>query len=212
VAHRRDFVIWVNADVTVFTPAQPDGVQLEAVFAGQPVVGGVVWDRGQERTLRSAARTLAAAIRFSRSGCQADCQEALLHFVQLVPCDGTTDPLVLATPARVSTRAGVTGVVRAYEWRRTIGTTFGVTQAWGLGRFVARSWPAIDVRWLVAVAYVLLLVAARAGLLAVFRDQAIALLKRLAVVGGRLAVGTLAEAIGLDYQRHRRAWTTVRLT
>jgi len=28
----------------------------------------------------------------------------------------------------------------------------------------------------------------------------------------RLTVGKLAEAIGLDYHRHRRAWTTAWLT
>jgi hypothetical protein len=38
------------------------------------------------------------------------------------------------------------------------------------------------------------------------------LFKRLAVLGRNLTVGKSAEAISLDYQRHRRAWTTVWLT
>jgi hypothetical protein len=72
-------------------------------------------------------------------------------------------------------------------------------KAWGLGRFMVRSWQAIDrLLWLVAVAYAVLVAAARAGPLAVLRDQATALLKRLAVFGRRLTVGKLAEAIGLD--------------
>jgi hypothetical protein len=60
-----------------------------------------------------------------------------------------------------------------------------------------------------AVAYVLLVVAVRDGPLAILRAQAVALLTRWAVLGRRLTVGKLAEAISLDYQRHRRAWATV---
>ena len=86
-------------------------------------------------------------------------------------------------------------------------------KAWGLGRFMVRRWQAIDrLLWLVAVAYALLVVAARDGPLAVLREQAERLLKRVAVLGRRLTVGKLAQAIGLDYQRHRRAWTTAWLT
>ena len=209
----QDFVIRVDADFTVFTAALPDGAPLAAGLAAQPVLGEVVWDRGQEGTLRCAARTLTATIRFSRTGRQAEYTEAALHFVQLVPCDGThstTAPLVLATTLPVETLADVKGVVRVYSWRWAIETAFETMKAWGLGRFMVRSWQAIDrVLWLVAVAYALLVVAARDGPLAIFREQAVALLKRLAVLGRRLTVGKLAEAIGLDYQRHRRAWATI---
>jgi len=41
-----------------------------------------------------------------------------------------------------------------------------------------------------------------------FRDQAVALLKQLSVVGDDLTSGKLTEAIGLDDQRHQRAWTS----
>ncbi len=41
-----------------------------------------------------------------------------------------------------------------------------------------------------------------------FRDQAVALLKQLSVVGDDLTGGKLTEAIGLDDQRHQRAWTS----
>ena len=40
-----------------------------------------------------------------------------------------------------------------------------------------------------------------------YLEQATALLHRLSVVGDHLTVGKLAEAIGLDYPRHQRAWT-----
>jgi hypothetical protein len=44
------------------------------------------------------------------------------------------------------------------------------------------------------------------------RAQATALLKLLAVLGNHLTVGKFAEAIGLDYLRHRGAWAAAWLT
>jgi Transposase DDE domain len=205
----QDFVIRVDADVTVFTAALPAGALLGPVLAAQPSVGEVVWDRGQEGPLRCEARSVTATIRFSRTGRKDDYTAATLRFVELLPLDGVTDPLVLATTLPVDRLADVTGVVRVYSWRWAIETAFETMKAWGLGRFMVRSWQAIDrLLWLVAVAYALLVVAARDGPLAILREQAVALLKRLAVLGRRLTVGKLAEAIGLDYQRHRRAWAT----
>jgi hypothetical protein len=213
VTRRHGFAIRVDADFTVFTPAQPDGARLDVVLATQPVLGEVVWDRGQEGTLPCEARPLTATIRFSRTGRLDDYREATLQFVELLPLDGVTDPLVLATTLPVATLADVKGVVRVYSWRWSIETAFETMKAWGLGRFMVRSWQAIDrLLWLVAVAYALLVVAARDGPLAILREQAVTLLKRFAVLGRRLTVGKLAEAIGLDYQRHRRAWTTAWLT
>jgi Transposase DDE domain len=210
---RRDFVIRVDADFTVFpaaSPADSAGALLGDVLAAQPVLGEVVWDRGQEGKLRCEARTVTATIRFSRSGRQHDYTAATLQFVELSPLDGVTDPLVLATTLPVDTLAAVKGVVRVYSWRWSIETAFETMKAWGLGRFMVRRWQAIDrLLWLVAVAYALLVVAARDGPLAILREQAERLLKRVAVLGRRLTVGKLAQAIGLDYQRHRRAWSTV---
>jgi hypothetical protein len=216
VQQRREFVIRVDADFLVWTDAPPAGaagVVLDAVLATRPVVGEVVWDRGQEGTLRCDARTVTATIRFSRTGRQDDSAAATLTFIELLPLDGVTDPLVLATTLPVTTLADVKGVVRVYSLRWAIETAFETMKAWGLSRFMVRAWQAIDrLLWLVAIAYALLVVAARDGPLAILRDQAVALLKRLAVLGRRLTVGKLAEAIGLDYQRHRRAWTTIWLT
>ena len=212
-AARRDFVIRVDADITAFTPQTPDGALLAALLAQQPALGQVVWDRGQEGALVCDARVLTATIRFSRTGRQADVATATLRFVELRPVDGTTDPLVLATTLPVLTLADVRGVARVYAWRWAIETGFETMKAWGLGRFMVRAWQAIDrLLWIVAVAYALLVVALRAPPLAILRDQAAALLKRLAVLGRRLTVGKLAEAIGLDCARHHRAWTSVWLT
>lgn len=196
VAQGHDLAMRVDPDITVFTADHPDGALLTTVLAAQPSRGEVLWDRGQEGVLVCQARTLTATIRFSRSGRQADSQPATLHFVQLVPADGTTDPLVLATTLPVDTPADVKGVVRVYSWRWSIETGFESMKGWGLGRFMVRTWQAIDrLLWIVAVAYALLVVAVRDGL--------------LAVLGRRLTVGKLVEAIGLDYVRHRRAWATV---
>jgi hypothetical protein len=214
LAHQRqDFVIRVDADLTAYTAGTPDGALLATLLANQPWLGEVVWDRGQEGKLVCQARTLTATIRFSRTGRQDDYQEATLQFVQLVPRDGTTDPLVLATTLPVDTLADVKGVVRVYSWRWAIETGFETMKAWGLERFMVRSWQAIDrLLWVVALAYALLVVALRDGPQAILREQATALLKRLAALGRRLTVGKLAEAIGLDYARHRRAWAHAWLT
>ncbi len=178
-----------------------------------PALGEVVWDRGEEGPRGCPARPVTAAIRSSRTGLQADYQEATRHFVRLVPIDGTTESLVLATALPVATLADVKGVVRVSAWRWAIESGFETMQGWGLGRFMVRSWQAIDrLLGMVAVAIARLVVAARDGPLALFREQAIRLLKRLAVLGRRRTVGKVAEAIGLDDVRHRRAWATVWLT
>ncbi|MGI8424847.1 MAG: transposase [Chloroflexota bacterium] len=177
------------------------------MLAAQPVVGEVVWDRGQEGKLRCRARTVTATIRFSRTGRQTDYTEATLQFVELLPLDGITHPLVVATTLPIETLADSKGVVRVYAWRWAIETAFETMKAWGLGRFMVRRWQAIDrLLWLVAVAFALLVVATRDGPLTILRAQVIMLLKRLATPSRRFTVGKLAEALGLDYQQHRRAW------
>ena len=210
---RQDFVIRVDADITASTAGAPAGALLATLLAAQPGLGEVVGDRGQEGTLDRRARTLTATVRFSRTGRQGDYEEATLQFVELGPCAGPTDPLVLATTVPVATLADVKGVGRVYSGRWASETGFETMKAWGLERFMVRTWQAIDrLLWVVALASALLVVATRDGPLAIFREQATALLARLAVLGRRLTVGKLAEALGLDYARHRRAWRTAWLT
>jgi hypothetical protein len=83
-------------------------------------------------------------------------------------------------------------------------------KGWGLDQFTVRDWQAIDrLLGIVAVAYTLLLVVLRLPALARLRAQAVALLKARAVLGRQLTPGKLAEPIGLDFPRHRRASASV---
>jgi ABC-type transport system involved in Fe-S cluster assembly fused permease/ATPase subunit len=61
----------------------------------------------------------------------------------------------------------------------------------------------------VAVAYALVVLALFQRTLGAVRRQAMAVLKALSVIGDHLTAGKLAEAIGLDYSEHRRAWIAV---
>jgi hypothetical protein len=204
---QQDFVFRIDPDIVAFTPAAPDGQVLARLLADACWLGRVVWDRGQEGRLPCRARAVAATIRFSRSGRLDDVQEATLQFLELVPLEGPTDPLVVATTLPVDTRADAIGVARVYAWRWAIETSFETMKAWGLARFMVRTWTAIErLLWLVALAYALLVLALRAGLLTLLHEQATALLLRLSVCSRRLTVGKLAEAIGLDYTHHCRAW------
>ena len=93
--------------------------------------------------------------------------------------------------------------------RWAIETMFETLHAWGQERFMVRSWQAIDrLLWILAIAYALLLLVLHHPALQRFRAEAEALLRRLSVVGQRLTIGKLAEAIRLDWARHDRAWTS----
>jgi hypothetical protein len=73
--------------------------------------------------------------------------------------------------------------------------------------FMVRGFQAIDrLLWIVGLAHALMVLALPYGRSAGFRDQAKGLLKGQTVLGRRLTVGKLAEAIALDFTRHHRAW------
>jgi hypothetical protein len=98
-------------------------------------------------------------------------------------------------------------VHRPAPQRWAIETGFETMHAWGQDSFMARRWIAIErLLWVLAVAYALVVLALYQRTLRAVRRQATAVLKAFSVVGDRLTVGKLAEAIGLDYQGHRRAW------
>ena len=173
----------------------------------QPYLGEVIWDGGDEGRLRCQVRKVRATIRFSRSGRKADYPEATVNFLELVPVEEGLDSLVLATTLPVQSLADARGIARVYGQRWAIETGFETMHGWGQDRFLVRSFDAIDrLLWIVALAHALVMLALRDGKLAGFRDQAIRLLKQQAVLGRRLTVGKLAEAIGLDFDKHRRAW------
>jgi Transposase DDE domain len=204
---QHDEVLRVDADITVYPPDAPAGLLLDAALARQPWRGAVDWDRGAEGLLRCRLRTLRATIRFSRTGRKDDVQEATVNFVEAVPVEGAPESLVVATTLPVDTVAQVRAIVRLYAQRWAIETGFETMHAWGQDAFMVRRWTAIDrLLWVVAVAYALVVLALYQRTLRAVRRQAIAVLKALSVVGDQLTVGKLAEAIGLDYQQHRRAW------
>jgi hypothetical protein len=204
------FVFRIDADIQVGPPGQAPDRSLAAYLAQQPRLGRARWQRGGEPALVCQVRAVPATLRYSRTGRQADYTEATLQFVEWQPEEPGHDPLVLATTLPVSTLADAVGLAWVYGQRWSIETGFEIMKGWGLDQFMVRDWQAIDrLLGIVAVAYTLLLVALRVPALARLRAQAVALLKTRAVLGRRLTVGKLAEAIGLDFPGHCRAWANV---
>jgi hypothetical protein len=200
-------VLRVDADITVYPDQAPDGLLLAAALAQQPWRAEVEWDRGEQGRLRCRVRTLRAASRFSRTGRKDDQQEATLTFVEAVPQAGATESLVLATTLAVDTPAQARALVRLYAHRWAIETAFETMHAWGQDHFMVRTWVAIErLLWVLALAYALVVLALHQPRLQRLRDQAVAVLKQLSVVGEQLTSGKLAEAISLDFARHARAW------
>jgi hypothetical protein len=204
------YVFRVDPDITLWDADGQEQGALAACLAQQAPWGEAWWYGSEDGPLRCTVRVVRAAIRFSRTGRQADYTEATLSFVELRPLVGTRDPLVLATTLPVRTLTDARGIAWVYGQRWTIETGFEILKAWGLGRFMVRGWQAIDrLLWVVALAYTLLLVLLHAPRLARLRRQAGALLRQQAVLGRYLTVGKLAEALSLDFPHHCRAWAAV---
>jgi hypothetical protein len=203
----QDLVFRIDPDITAILPETKEEVILAELLGRQPYLGEVMWDRGQEGVLPCRVRTARATIRFSRSGRKADYREASLNFLELVPLAEGMEGLVLVTTLPVESLADAKGIARVYAMRWAIETAFETMHAWGQDRFMVRSFQAIDrLLWVVGLAHALLVLALRDGTLTAFRDQARRLLGRRAVLGRRLTPGKLAQAIGLDFDRHHRAW------
>lgn len=203
----QDLVFRMDADILVTVPDMKEEILLAELLASQPYLGEVIWDRGDESQLQCRVRKARATIRFSRSGRKGDYQEATVNFLELVPMEEGLDSLVLVTTLPVQNLADARGIARVYGQRWAIESGFETMHGWGQDRFMVRSFDAIDrLLWIVALAHALVMLALRDGKLAGFREQAIRLLKQQAVLGRRLTVGKLAEAIALDFHRHRRAW------
>jgi len=206
----QDFVFRIDPDITALSRRGRVALPLADLLARQAWVGETVWDGDDDGPTRCRVRAARATIRFSRTGRQADYTEATLNFVELVPLERQRESLVLATTLPARTPAECRGVARVYAYRWAIETAFETLKAWGLERFMVRAWRAIDrLLRIVALAYALVVLALQDPRLAPLHAHAIALLRQWTVLGRRLTPGTLAEAIGLDYSAHRRAWTAV---
>jgi hypothetical protein len=204
------YVFRVDPDITLWAADGQERGSLATCLAQQAAWGEAWWYGGEDGPVRCTVRVVRAAIRFSRTGRQADYTEATLNFVELRPLAGPRDPLVLATTLPVTKLTEARAVAWVYAQRWTIETGFETLKAWGLGRFMVRGWEAIDrLLWIVAIAYTLLLLALQTPRLAGLRRQACALLRQQSVLGPDLTVGKLAEALGLDFPSHRRAWVAV---
>jgi|SRR6266536_766444 len=203
-------VFRIDPDITVLSPRGLAPLLLAALLDQQPWLGETVWNGGDEGPTRCRVRAVRAAIRFSRTGRQADFTEATLNFVELVPFQADRESLVLATTLPARTLADCKGVAGVYAQRWVIETAFETMKAWGLERFMVRAWGAIDrLLWIVALAYALVVLALQDRRLLRLHAQAGTLLHQWTVLGRRLTPGKLAEALGLDYSAHCRAWTAV---
>ncbi len=206
----QDCVFRISPDITALSGRGLVPLELAALLAQQPWLGEALWDGGDDGPTRCRVRAARATIRFSRTGRQADYVEAGLNFVELVPVERQSEALVLATTLPARTLADCKGVAGVYAQRWAIETAFETMKAWGLERFMVRAWGAIDrLLWIVALAYALVVLALLARTTARLREQAIALLRHLTVLGRRLSPGKLAEALALDYSTHARAWGAV---
>jgi hypothetical protein len=114
---------------------------------------------------------------------------------------------VLVTTLPVESLADAKAIARIYSQRWSIESAFEMMHGWRQDRFMVRSFDAIDwLLWIVAIAHTLMLLALRVGKLTSFCEETKRLLKQVAL-GRRLTVGKLAEAIRLDFAKHRRTWT-----
>jgi hypothetical protein len=206
----QDLVLRVDADIMVWPRDASAGLLLADALAGPPWRGAVAWERGEDGVLPCRLRTLRATIQCNRTGRKGDVRAATVNFVEAVPLDGQTASLVLATPLPVDTVAQARAIVRVYAQRWAIETGCETMHAWGQDAFMVRRWIAIDrLLWVLAVAYALVVLALYQRALGAVRRQALTVLKALSAVGDHLTVGKLAEAIGLDYHQHRRAWLAI---
>lgn len=209
----QDFVIRIDPDISIWTDGDQDARILAEVLEAQPFLGEVTWRRGKQGKLHCLVRVIEGTIRYSRSGRKHDYTEAKMRFVQLVPIEGECEPMLLATTFPVASLREARSMAHLYAQRWAIETAFETMKSWGLGRFMVRTFKAIErLLWIVAVAYALAVLVLRSEQAARLREQAVTLLKRLSVVGRRLTLGKLVEAIGLDFNKHRRAWLSVWLT
>jgi hypothetical protein len=208
-ARDQPYVLRLDADILARRPDEGEKQErlLAAILAEEPWHGEVDWDRGQEGVVRCQVRWTQVVVWFSRSGTRRDRHEATIGVVEARPRDPRLDPLILATTLPLASRADVVGIVGVYSQRWAIETAFETMKGWGLGKFMVRSWTAIDrLLWMVALAYALSVLAVLGGGCGWLRRQAVALLAEQGVLGRRLTPGKLAEAIALDFPQHALAW------
>lgn len=172
-----------------------------------PPMGQVVWKGGKERAIPCWAVVFRARLREEDDPEEPNPE---VNLVILFPLVGAGEPLILATSLPVGRRHEVRAVVKIYEYRWAIETTFeNMKSELHLDEFMVRQWVAIErMLWAGAMAYILLVVlrleAHEEGRR--FLAEVLRLLRRRAVMGKKLTVGKLREAIALDYIAHSKGW------
>lgn len=201
-----DFVIRMAENIHVLYRGEWRNI-LEVARQVQ-VVGRVMWKEGKERAVPCQAAAFRAQLR--EDGDEQGEANPEVNLVVLFPLVGANEPLILATSLPVRTVKQVQEVVKLYEYRWAIETTFeNLKRDFHLDEFMVREWVAIErLLWAVAMAYSLLVVlyvdTRREGRR--FLEAVKRVLRRRAVVGKGLTIGKLREAIALDQIAHPQQW------
>lgn len=203
---RVDFVIRMADNIHVLYQGQWRNV-LETARQVQPI-GQVVWKEGKEQAIPCRAVVFRAQLREEEE----DMKEANpeVNLVILFPLVSAKEPLILATSLPVHKLKEVREVVKIYEYRWAIETTFeNMKRDLHLDEFMVRDWAAIErLLWAGAMAYTLLVAlyldAREEGRR--FLEEVMQLLRQRAVMGKQLTVGKLREALALDHTDHHEEW------
>lgn len=164
--------------------------------------GAAIWREGSAKPIHGRVVVFRARLT------EADGDGPEITLVVLWP-DNVADPLILGTTLSVTTIQEARAIIRLYEQRWVIETSFETLKgALGLEKFMVRQWQATDrLLNLVAIAFAVLLLLMQStqknvqALLA----QAVRVLKHGAAFK-RLTLGKLREAMALDFEEHREAW------
>jgi len=201
-----DFVIRLADNIHVLYQEEWRNI-LETARQVEPI-GRVVWKEGKKRPLPCWAVAFRAQLR--EEGDDPAEPNPEVNLVVLFPISSSQEPLILATSLPVDRLWQVKAVVKIYEYRWAIETTFeNMKRDLHLDEFMVREWVAIErLLWAGAMAYTLLVVLrlqaheeSRR-----FLEEVLRLLREQAVMGQDLTVGKLREAIALDYTHHPAQW------
>jgi len=207
----KSFVMRVRGDIKV-EDEKGEKERIDSLLRKQKSLGEGKWKEEKESEVKGELRVLRGKISFSRSGRKGDREEAWLTFVGLFPEEEKKEPLILATTFSVKDQREAQEIVKIYELRWGIETMLEVLKGWGLEKFMVRKWEGIErACWLMMLAYLILIAALILKRLRSLRNEAVKLLKKLSVIKGQLTLGKLREAIGLDWEEHRRAWRNLQV-
>lgn len=201
-----DFVIRLAANIHIYHQGQWRNI-LEVARELTPI-GRVVWKEGKEHPIPCQVVALRAQLREEEDDPQ-ECNPEV-NLLVLFPLARNKEPLILATTLPIQGLWQVRAVVKLYEYRWAIETTFETMKSeLHLDEFMVREWVAIErLLWAAAMSYTLLVLLylqiSEEGRR--FLEEVSQLLRQRAVIGKQLTIGKLREAIFLDYTDHRKQW------